>query len=225
MPRIRTLALVTAVAIGGTLLGSSIHACDDGFAVGCQNAVSPSSPAPEAFEHRPTKARSGHRTPHPRHDDPSPNVTAPSVRTPSDKAVGISARLFQRFVSKQSIATATVEGLRSPWLEPVLFAVTSLYAVGGGVIAVSDEFAMLSQAPSSDVANNLLKRATANEVSLDDHNDVSDASRRTISETRTAAPQTRASDNGPASVTWVELVFLVWGGLLTVGSGLRLIFG
>jgi len=225
MPRIRTLALVTAVAIGGTLLSSSIQACDDRSAPGCQHAAPPSGAAPAAFDQHPIKAQSGRRPPHQRRDDPSPNVTALSVTMQSDRDGGISLQQFQRFISKQSIATATAEDLRSPWLEPVLFAVSSTYPVGGGLIPASeDEFAFLSQARTSELANNL-KQPTANEVVVDDHNDFTDESRRATGEKRTVAAQTRASDNGPLSISWIELAFLVWGGLLTVGSGLRLIFG
>ena len=54
MPRICALALAMVVAIGGTLLGSSIHACDDRFAASCQHGLIPSSPKSEAFAQRPS---------------------------------------------------------------------------------------------------------------------------------------------------------------------------
>jgi hypothetical protein len=209
MPRIRILASVTAVAIAATLLGSSIHACGDRTA--CEGALPPSGRAPEALAQPPTKPHQGHRLP--LHVDPSPNVTARSLTTPAGRDNGIFAQQFQRFVSKQSITTSAAQQLRSPWLEPAQLAVTSTHPVSGGIIAVSD-----------DEATNNLKQAAANEVTVDDHNDLGDDNRR-MGERRTAAPQSRASDNGPLSVSWVELGFLVWGGLLTVGSGLRLIFG
>jgi hypothetical protein len=214
MPRICALALATVVAIGGTLLGSSIHACDDRSAAACQHGLTPSGPTSEAFDQRSSKLHDGARAPQPQHGDPSPNVTALSVMTQADRHNGIFAQQFQRFVSKQSMATATAEALRSPWPDPALFAITSTPAVVGGIIVASNEA----------VANNL-KHATANEVAVNDHNDLGDENHRAMGERRSAVVQSRASDNGPASVSWVELAFLVWGGLLTIGSGLRLIFG
>jgi hypothetical protein len=211
MPRIRILALVTPVAIAATLLGSSIHACDDRSATACEQALTPAAPAPEAVAQAPTKPHRGRRPAH--HVDASPNVTAPSLTLQADRDNGIFAEQFQRFVSKQSITTSAAQQLRSPWLEPAQLAVTSTHPVSGGIIAASDD------------ATNNLKQATANEVTVDNHNDLGDANRRAMGERRTAALQSRASDNGPLSVSWVELGFLVWGGLLTVGSGLRLIFG
>jgi hypothetical protein len=211
MPRIRILASVTAVAIAATLLGSSIHACDDRSATACERALTPSGPAPEAFVQRPSKPHRGRRPPH--HVDPSPNVTALSLTMQAGRDNGIFAQQFQRFVSKQSITTSAAQQLRSPWLEPAQLAVTSTHPVSGGIIAVSD-----------DEATNNLKQSTANEVAVDDHNDLGDENRR-AGERRAATLQSRASDNAPPSVSWVELGFLVWGGLLTVGSGLRLIFG
>lgn len=228
MPRTRTLAMVAAIAIGATMLSSSTYACDERANPACQRATLPSSLAPDsaAFERRPTTLMpAGRRAANPGHDDPSPNVTALSVTMPADKETGISSQQFQRIVSKQSIASAIAGEMRSPWLEPALFSVTTTYPVGGGILAASnDEFATLSQAHVSDAINNL-KQPTANELALDDHNDLGDENRRTFGERRIAAPVTRASDNGPFSVSWIELAFLVWGGLLTVGSGLRLIFG
>jgi hypothetical protein len=212
MPRIRILASVTAVAIVATLLGSSIYACDDRSGTTCQRALTPADPAPEAFAQRASKPHRGRRTPHP--VDPSPNVTAMSVTMQAARDNGILAQQFQRFVSKQSITASTAEALRSPWLEPAQLALTSTHPVSGGIIAASDD----------DVANNL-KQPTANEAALDGRNDLNDENHRAMGEKRTAALQSRVSDNGPPSVSWVELGFLVWGGLLTVGSGLRLIFG
>jgi hypothetical protein len=212
MPRIRILALVTAVAIAATLLGSSLHACDDRAATGCERALTPSGPAPEGFARRPTKPYPGRRPA--QHVAPSPNVTAPSLTMQAGRDDGIFAQQFQRFVSKQSIRTSAAQQLRSPWLEPAQLAVSSTHPVSGGIIAASD-----------DEATNNLKQSTANEVAIDDHNDLGDENRRATGERRTAVLQSRASDNGPLSVSWVELGFLVWGGLLTVGSGLRLIFG
>jgi hypothetical protein len=211
MPRIRILALVAPVAIAASLLGSSIHACDD-RSTACEHALTPSGPTPEAFAQRPTQPHRGHRPPH--HVDPSPNVTALSVMLQAARAHGALAQQFQRFVSKQSITTSTAQQLRSPWLEPAQLAVTSAHSVSGGIITASD-----------DDATNNLNQATANEVAVDNHNDLVDESRRAMGERRTAALQSRASDNGPPSVSWIGLGFLVWGGLLTVGSGLRLIFG
>ena len=212
MPRIRILALVAPVAIAATLLGSSIHACDDRSASACDHALTPSAPAADAFAERPTKPRDGQRPP--RHGETSPNVTALSVMLQAARGNGVPAQQFQRFVSKQSITTSTAQQFRSPWLEPAQLAVTSIHPVSGGIIAASD-----------DDATNNLNQATVNEVVVDNHNDLVDESRRAAGERQTAALQSRASDNGPPSVSWIGLGFLVWGGLLTVGSGLRLIFG
>jgi len=212
MPRIRILASVAAAAIAATLLGASIDACNDRSTTACQRTLSPPGPSSEAFDRRSTKTHRGRRIPH--HLDPSPNVTALSVRTQADRDNGTFAQQFQRFVSKQSITATTAEELRSPWLEPAQLALTSAHPVSGGIIAASD----------GDVANNL-KHPTVNEVALDDHNDINDENHRAVGERRTVALQSRASDSGPLSVSWVELGFLVWGALLTVGSGLRLIFG
>ena len=214
MPRICALALATAVAIGGTLLGSSIQACDDRSAAACQHALAPSSPPPEAFDQRSSKPHDDARAPPPQHGDPSPNVTALSAMTQADRDNGIFAQQFQWFVSKQSMATATAEELRSPWPDPALLAITSTPAVVGGIIVASNDA----------VANNL-KHSSANEVAANDHNDPGDENHRAMGERRSAAFQSRASDNSPVSASWVELAFLIWGGLLTIGSGLRLIFG
>jgi hypothetical protein len=214
MPRICALALATVVAIGGTLLGSSIHACDDRAAATCQHGLIPSSPKSEAFDQHPSKPHDGAGAPQQQHADPSPNVTALSVMTQADRDNGIFAQQFQRFVSKQSIATTAAEPLRSPWPDPALFAITSTPPVVGGIIVASNEA----------VANNL-KHSTANEIAVNDHNDLGDENHRAMGERRSPVLQSRTSDNGPVSVSWVELAFLVWGGLLTIGSGLRLIFG
>jgi hypothetical protein len=214
MPRIRALALATAVAIGGTLLGASIHACDDRSAATCQHALPPSSPTSEAFDQRSSKPHRGAPAPHERQVHPSPNVTAPSVMTPADRDNGIFAEQFHRFVSKQPITTTTARELRSPWPDPALLAIKSVHPVFGGAIVASND----------DVANNL-KHSMANEVAVNDHNNLGDENHRTMGDKRTVVLQSRASDNGPLSVSWVELAFLLWGGLLTVGSGLRLIFG
>jgi hypothetical protein len=214
MPRICALALATVLAIGGTLLGSSIHACDDRSAAACQHVLTPSSPTSEAFDQRSSKRHDSARAPQQQYGVPSPNVTALSVMTPADRDSGMFAQQFQRFVSKQPIANATAEELRSPWPDPALFAITSTPPVVGGIIVASN-----------DAAVNNLKHSTANEVAINDHNDVGDENHRAMGERRTAVLQSRASDNGPVSVSWVALTFLVWGGLLTIGSGLRLIFG
>jgi hypothetical protein len=214
MPRICALALAAAVAVGGTLLGSSIHACDDRSAAACQHTPTPSRPSPEAFDQRSSKPHDDARAPQQQHGDPSPNVTALSAVTQADRDNGIFAQQFQRFLSKQSIATATAEELRSPWPDPALFAITSTPAVVGGIIVASNDA----------VANNL-KHSATDEAAVHDHNDLADENRRPMGERRSAVLQSRASDNGPVSASWVELTFLVWGGLLTIGSGLRLIFG
>jgi len=214
MPRIRTLAMVTVVAIGGILLSSSIPGCNDRSATACQRALSPSGPAPGAFDQSSSKPPGDPRAYKERHLEASPNVTAASGLMQADGDNGVFAQQFQRFVSKQSIRTTTAAQLRSPWPDAASFALTSLHPVSGGVIAASN-----------DATTNNLKPPAANEVAVSDHNDLGDDNHRAMSERRTAVLQSRTSDNGPASVSWVGLAFLVWGGLLTVGSGLRLIFG
>ena len=214
MPRIRVRALATFVAVGGTLLGSPIHACDDRAAAACQHAQAPLSGAPEAFDQRSSKPLRGARAPEQRDVDPSANVTALSAMTQADRHNGFFTQQFQRFVSKQPITTATAEELRRPWPDPTLLAINSIHPVLGGIIVASND----------DVANNL-KHSTANETAVNDHNNLGDENHRTMGDKRTAVFQSRASDDGPVSFSWVELAFLLWGGLLTVGSGLRLIFG
>jgi hypothetical protein len=230
---------VCTIVLGGMLVSSAAHAaqaCDQRFSRTCKPTTAQSnreSPKATSAQRATTASRSRRAARH-RHDvrhaqsaRPARRTTESSIRpllVPHVQETSPAARRFSEFVSPRLLAANPVEELHKPRMNVSEFSGQTAYPVADRVeqeptvAAVdparaasrntADELKPAESVPAADQQTSAVPRAEASaQLSA---NLISRAGER---------------DSAGASASWVRIVFLTWGGLLTVGSALRLLIG
>ncbi|TMJ30076.1 MAG: hypothetical protein E6G88_08770 [Alphaproteobacteria bacterium] len=230
---------VCTIVLGGMLVSSAAHAaqaCDQRFPRTCKPAAAQNSrEAPKATSaqraattirsRRVARHRQGVR--HAQSARPARRTTESSVRppiVPHVEETSPAARRFSEFVSPRLLAANPVEEFHKPRMN-----VSELS--GQTAYPVVDRMEREPSAAAIDPA-----RAAARDT-FDELEPAEPA--RAANQQTPAVPRAEASaqpsanlvgradehDSSGGSVSWVRIVFLTWGGLLTVGSALRLLIG
>jgi hypothetical protein len=244
VPRIRHVAISTALIVGIMMPGSPARACDGPFPWLCQTASTATDAEPQATDAQPPatdhpllikrhrskhhvgRAARGRGTKHARHGSDSPRKAR--AATTMDRDAAIAEQRFREFVSPRSIATNVVEHLQLPRPAASQFRADTTYPIGavsprgqnaGGGIAPSPA----EQYPPSlnneqDVAVNDAPAAHGGDA-------IATVEPRLADDGIGTASQMVLLEKGISESSWIGIGFLAWGGLLAVGSVLRLFVG
>jgi len=235
MLRVR-LGAVCTILVAGTLVASAAQACDQRFPRTCKPAAAQSNrEAPKATSaQRATTASRPRRVARHRHSVRHAQSARPARRTAESsvapflvrhvQATSPAARRFSEFVSPRLLAANPVEELHKPRMNVSEFSDQTAYPLidrmdrepGGAAIdpapAASrntiDELEPAEPARAADQQTPAIARAEAG----------AQLSASLVS-------RVGERDSSESSISWVQIVFLTWGGLLTVGSALRLLIG
>jgi hypothetical protein len=234
---------VCTIVLGGVLVSSAAHAvqtCDQRSARACKPVAAQSNrDAPKATAKATTKsaqrtetanrsrrtARHRHAVRHAQSEKPAPHrvessaapATVVRVQEPSP-----AERRFSEFVSPRSFAANPVEALHTPRMNGSELSGQTTYPLTEG-LDQEPSLAVAAAAPATspvvvDVAEP--PRAVSQQIPA-------------VLETEAGAQLSAASpvsrsgdrDGSEGSTSCVRIVFLTWGGLLTLGSALRLLIG
>jgi hypothetical protein len=224
---------VCAIVVGGMLVASAAHAaqgCDQRFPRTCKPAAAQSnreSPKATGAQRAATAIRS-RRTARHRHAVRHAQSAKPARRTeqtpvgpsvvPQPQETSPAARRFSEFVSPRLLAANPVEELHQPRMNVSEFSAETAYPLADG----------MGRAPASPVADptRATSRDATDEVETAELARAPDQQTPAIARTQADA-QLRSGerDSSEGSTSWVRIVFLTWGGLLTLGSALRLLIG
>jgi hypothetical protein len=230
---------VCTIVLGGMLVSSAAHAaqaCDQRFSRTCKPTAAQSSrEAPKATgaqraataSHSRRVARHRHDVRHAQSARRARRTAESSVRppiVPHMQESSPAARRFSEFVSPQLLAANPVEELHKPRMNVSEFSGQTAYPV---VDRVEQEptGAAIDPAPAAS-------RNTADELKPAEPARAADQQTPAIARAEAGAQLSanlvsRAGerDSSGGSASWIRIVFLTWGGLLTVGSALRLLIG
>ncbi len=231
---------VCTVLVGGMLVSSAapaVQACDQRFPRTCKPAAAQTNrEAPKATStqraatasrsrrtarHRPSvrHAQSARPARHAAETSVAPSVV-PQESSPA-------ARRFSEFVSPRLLAGNPVEELRKPRMNVSEFSGQTAYPLVDGI----DREASGSGGPAANPERPAVRNAVDEVVPVEvapatDPQSPAIARAETGAQVSTSAVSRageRVSSEG--STSWVRIVFLTWGGLLTLGSALRLLIG
>jgi hypothetical protein len=235
-----------AVVLAGTIISSSAEAgCDSGSPSGCilgsgntnvsktsDAAGRQSAHARRAGRHLARVSRLSQRAR--RHASARPNeirlARAEAYAAPAVVArqVSASVRRFREFVNPRSIALNPIDELKRP--EPdstalvtvVAYPTIGLEPSAGSVLdtAASREDAGEPDLARLEEAHPTLEAAAPTKVGLADG-----TASRGQAQARPASRAAIGPDQAPARPTWLQLIFVTWGGILTLVSAVRLFVG
>lgn len=239
---ISRIAVAGAVVMVGTVIGGPVRAgCDPSFPLTCLLASNHTAEAgtdaasahpPHAIK-RPARAKSFDRKrKHARLQKARHVRMATAGQPPKAPAVqawhvSASARRFGEFVNPRSIVVNPVDDLKRPRLDGAdlttsIMVPTAAARLQPPIGAVADD-ATFSQDEINELDLAAVAEARPIKVDLAD---------MTVDAGQTAAPPRLAEirrpaspDQAPASMTWLQLIFVTWGGILTVVSAVRLSLG
>lgn len=248
------LGAVCTIVLGGMLASSAAdaaQACDQRLPRTCKaaatqsNRESPkatSAQRPAATSRSRRVARQRHGTKHAQSAKPARRAVegAPTPRpapapAPAPSVVAYvqesspAARRFSEFVSPRLLAANPVEELHKPRMNVSEFSGQTAYPVVDGPVV--DGVDRGPNGPTSEPGH-VVSRSAANEVEPARAARTADKQTPAIARVEadpqppanlTARSGERDPSDGPTS--WVRIVFLTWGGLLTLGSALRLLIG
>jgi hypothetical protein len=241
---------VCVIAFGGVLVASpaadAVQVCDRSSGRTCKPAaVQTSREAPRATtaQRAATTTRSRHATRVTRHrhavkhaqparparPTTEPVVVAPAAAPPAQEK-SPAARRFSEFVSPRLLATNPVEELHKPRMNVSEFSRETAYPVAAEMDR--EPSAVTIDAPAPRAADNV---EAAGETTPQAAPQQAPAPTGPSARVVTAPPASQVSaspvgransrDSSDGSAPWVRIVFLTWGGLLTLGSALRLLIG
>jgi hypothetical protein len=234
---------VCVIVFGGVLVAPAAHAvpaCDRSAARTCKPAAAQASrevPRTTSAQRAATATRSRHAARVTRHrhamkhaqpakparQAPEPAVALPEAAPPAQEK-SPAARRFSEFVSPRLLATNPVEELRKPRMNVSEFSRETAYpvlaAIDRGPSAASRDAPADTPRAANDAgaAGETTPQAAPRQAPV-----VTGPPAVEVS----AGPVGRATsrDSSDGSAPWVRIVFLTWGGLLTLGSALRLLIG
>ena len=230
---------VCTIVLGGMLVSSAAHAaqaCDQRSSRTCKPTAAQSSrEAPKATSaQRATTASRSRRVARHRHDvrhaqsaRPARRTTESSVKppvAPPMQETSPATRRFSEFVSPRLLAANPVEELHKPRMNVSEFSGQTAYPV---VDRVEREPTGAAIDPAPAASRNAAGEPEPAEPARTANQQTLAIPRAEASAQLSADPVSRTSerDSSGGSASWVRIVFLTWGGLLTVGSALRLLIG
>jgi hypothetical protein len=243
------LMVAGAVVLAGTIISSTAEAaCDSGAALGCMlgsgktdvsktsDAVAGSQSAHprRAGRHLARASRLSQRSR--RHASARRNeirlTRAEAHAAPAIMAQHVSAsvRRFREFVNPRSIALNPIDELKRP--EPdsaalVTFVAYPTIGLEPSAGSVLDTTAFREEVGEPDLArleeaSPTLEGAAPTKVGLADG---TASPGQTQAQSRPASRTAIGQDQAPLGPTWLQLIFVTWGGILTLASAVRLFVG
>jgi len=144
--------------------------------------------------------------------------------TPHVQDTSPAARRFSEFVSPRLLAANPVEELHKPRMNVSEFSRQTAYPVAD---RVEQEPTVAALDPARAASRNTVDELKPAESVRAADQQTAAVPRAEASAQLSANLVSRAGerDSSGGSASWVRIVFLTWGGLLTVGSALRLLIG
>jgi hypothetical protein len=231
-----------AVVMVGAVISSPVRAsCDSSFPLTCllgsdqtAKAKSEAAPAhPRNLSKRPAKAArssdrgrkhaSAHKPRHLRIAKAEPHA-APAVQA---RQMSAATRRFREFVSPRSIVMNPVDDLKRPRPDEAVLATSLTFPTVAGRLQPPVGSALEDAAFSQDDINELDLAAAEDvrpiKVSLADI--ALDGVQVATPARSTDVRRTMTQDQAPGGATWLQLIFVTWGGILTLVSAVRLFLG
>jgi hypothetical protein len=232
MIRVRFSA-VCALLASGILLASvaeGAQRCEPSTSRACRAAVSQKTRQAASDENgaatQRRKWRHRHATRHTRSSRTAPAEENRAKDSPQPKSPETSpaARRFSEFVSPRLLAVNPIEDLHKPRINVTEFSGETAYPVAQGI----------NQEPPRTAENGApggaLPAGKPEQARVPPPNERQTSATPVAAEVNASALPVQAShstDPAPSEgvTSWVRIVFLAWGGLLTLGSALRLLIG
>ncbi len=232
-----------AALVAGTLVASPADAaCDRRFAWTCASVAEQTAPAAKT-EAAPERVKPATKRPirgakakdrarkhaHSRKSRSSRMARSEPRASPATKLhhpVSASTRRFREIVSPRPISSNPIDDLRKPRADTSALAASMTYPTG----ATGLQTAVL-QTRGEGIASS---QDELNEIDLAAIPDRARSTRSAIADAGAPAAQATpirdiaraaASDQAPANATWLQLIFVTWGGILTLASLVRLFIG
>lgn len=231
-----------AALVVGTVISSPVWAaCDRSFPLTCLLAGSdqtakPKSEAapahPRRASKRPTKAArsservrrhaSGHWTHRVRTAGAEPHAAPAAPARP----LSASARRFREFVNPRSIVMNTVDELKQPRPDDAALATSITFPTVAAKLqpplgSKLDDVGSLQDALNEINVGAGGDRPTKVKLAETAVDGVPAGAPARLAEVRKIAAQ----DQAPGGTTWLQLIFVTWGGILTLASAARLLLG
>ena len=228
---------VCTIVFGGMLVSSAAHAaqtCDPRFPRTCKPAATQSNreaPRATSAQRAATATRSRrvsryrHGTRHAQSARPVRRAAESPLRSPvapDAQEASPAARRFSEFVSPRPFAANPVEDLHKPRMKVSEFSGQTAYPLAERSDG-EPSGATIASAPARDAVR---------EIELAEIPRGGNQQTPAIVPAETSAPMSanlvsRPGERDPPedSTSWIRVVFLTWGGLLTLGSALRLLIG
>ena len=243
MIRVRFSAACALLSSGILIVSAADSAprCDQSTSRACRVAATQTSRAPDsgtAVERR-AAATQGRRVSRHRHATRHSRSTK-TVQSEEQEPVKASAparppesspaeRRFSQFVSPRLLAVNPVEELRTPRINLTEFSGQTAYPVADSIDPKPTDSLEKPAAPVQQIATEpeQARVPLANEgqnAGIAPRAEAASANASLAAAVQVSRPAERDPSEGTNS-SWVRVVFLTWGGLLTVGSALRLLIG
>ncbi|HXN44509.1 MAG TPA: hypothetical protein VN917_09715 [Xanthobacteraceae bacterium] len=140
------------------------------------------------------------------------------------QATSPAARRFSEFVSPRLLAANPVEELHKPRMNVSEFSDQTAYPL---IDRMDREPGGAAIDPARAASRNTVDEPEPAEPARAGDQQTPTIARAEAGAQLSASLVSRAGERDPSesSISWVRIVFLTWGGLLTVGSALRLLIG
>lgn len=239
---ISRIAVAGAIVLVGTVIGGPVRAgCDPSFPLTCllasnHTADASSEAAPAHASHaikRPARAAKSDRRRKHAHLHKARHVRVATAEQPREAPavqawhVSASARRFGELVNPRSIVVNPVDDLKRPRLDGADLTTSISVPTAAARLQPPIDAAAYDATFSQDEINELDLAAVAEARPIKvDFADMAIDGGQTAAPPRIAEVRRSVSaDQAPASMTWLQLIFVTWGGILTVVSAVRLSLG
>jgi hypothetical protein len=159
-----------------------------------------------------------------------PAAEDPQAREASAKDLEPSgaALRFREFVNPRSIAVSRAQELRHPQPQAAQFALEPVYALAVSWLEPEGEpqepASGSLRTPGATDAADVIATSSAPDQQQVENEAAQNAQRTTAIEQMLSSRRPLPNKDTPSS-SWIELAFLAWGGLLTIGSAMRMLIG
>jgi hypothetical protein len=233
---------VCTIVLGGMLVASAAHAaqvCDQRSSRTCKSAAAQSnreSPkttnAPRAATATRSRrvARHRHGVKHAQSAKPAAEAAGrPAIASPAPspaQEVSRAARRFSEFVSPRLLAANPVEELHKPRMNLSQFSSQTAYPLLDAV-AVDREPSGAAVIATPTASRNAPEGVAPGEPprAANEQTPAVAQAEGNVQFSANLVSRSSERDSSDGSTSWVQIVFLTWGGLLTLGSALRLLIG
>jgi len=239
----RLMIAGAALAASIAIVGTPAHACDGRAGRDCPKASDQASAAAQkksAAKAHQTRRKSAaanvsdrrkRQARRSRHTRVAKTVPRAAPVAQAHQQTSAATRRFREFVNPKPIAANPIDELRKPRADSTELTATILFpSLAAELHTQSPVTAAPEQVASQDEINEIdLAAVSAPErhqlASTDLAPRSAQAARPDVTSDAVKSVTSATADHASTGLTWVQLIFVAWGGILTIASALRLFLG